>query len=233
MSLPAMRSFQHSRLVTSYTTPRLVSRLVSIATNRHTVYTSSLMDSSVTTTATTMAAVATTAPSANTPPANAPPVNTPPANTTTSTNANTLAAPHAIDSVIVLYPFLAGLAAHLDRTDLHSLASTCHSVHAALSDYRPTLLARSLRCAFPLRQRLRNMSGNANASADTNANTDSGAAASASTGAGTSILGGARRQLRHSGGDDGRRCARDLVRACLRCGEPTCRVCLPPSQPAA
>ena len=58
------------------------------------------------------------------------------------------------DIAIVLYPFLAGLAAHLDRTNLHSLASTCHSVHAALSDYRPTLLACSLRCAYPLRLRL-------------------------------------------------------------------------------
>ena len=97
------------------------------------------------------------------PPADTP-ANTLPANTTTSTNTNT------IDTAIVLYPFLAGLAAHLDRTDLHSLANTCHSMHAALSDYHPTLLARSLRCAYPLRLQLQSTSGNANASADTNAN---------------------------------------------------------------
>ena len=124
---------------------------------------------------------------------------------------------HAMDGVITLYPFLAGLAAHLDRTDLHSLASTCHGVRAALSDYRPALLARSLRCTYPLRLQLQ--------SSNQNTNTDGGTDTSTSTGADTSILGGAWRQLRHPGSSDGRqRCARDLVRACLRCGGPTCRV---------
>lgn len=134
-----------------------------------------------------------------------------------------------MDGVITLYPFLAGLAAHLDRTDLHSLASTCHDVRAALSDYRPALLARSLRCTYPLRLQLQ--SSNQNTITITDANTDGGTDASTSTstgtstGADTSILGGAWRQLRHPGSSDGRqRCARDLVRACLRCGGPTCRV---------
>ncbi|KAF8537260.1 hypothetical protein BDD12DRAFT_239419 [Trichophaea hybrida] len=58
---------------------------------------------------------------------------------------------HPFYAAIVLYPFLAGLATHLDRTDLHNLASTCHHFHSTLSDYRRTILSLSLRCQYPQR----------------------------------------------------------------------------------
>ena len=53
---------------------------------------------------------------------------------------------HPIRDVIILYPFLAGLATHLDLTDLHNLSMTCQHVHRTLGTYRTTLIALSLPC---------------------------------------------------------------------------------------
>jgi len=56
---------------------------------------------------------------------------------------------HPFSAALVLYPFIAGLARHLDRTDLHNLASTCRHFHRTLTACRPTLLTLSLRCGWP------------------------------------------------------------------------------------
>lgn len=108
---------------------------------------------------------------------------------------------HPFSAAIVLYPFIAGLARYLDRTDLHNLASTCRHLHRTLTDYRHTLLTLSLRCGWPE------------------------VVAAAELAAATTPAEGPARLTNPIK----RPCPKDLVQGCIRCSLPICRVRNPPS----
>ncbi|KAI5814787.1 hypothetical protein BZA77DRAFT_92045 [Pyronema omphalodes] len=127
-----------------------------------------------------------------------------------------------LGAALSLYPFLTGLVRHLDLTDLQNLASTCRQVHSILISQHAAIKPLSQRCGYPakLQKSIKKKEQERERPGTSTEGTETGGIEGTTNEAAAGGV-GAWREIRNSS-----RCARDLIRPCLRCSVPICRNCI-------